>query len=217
MIKRIIATTFVITSILISNIALAETDNIKKCVGALNEFADLTKEERPGYHKYLTDKIGILRKIYPGKISQATLNYRGNTKDVFYCVDAGIKNFEIHTFIMAYHGYLPPDPYNSIAQCFAAFTIFAGAMDKQFGVEEAKRIGKILGRPLGETLGVLNILTGRNVSMDKIQSLASEIYTVTKNTPQVENIDRVNSLISSCEWYDIPFRRVLKTAGFNVQ
>ena len=217
MIKKIFATTFVIINLLSPNLTPAETDNIKKCVGALHKFADLTKDERPGYHRYVTDKIGVLSKIYPEKVDQKIINHQGNEKDMYYCVKAGINHSEIHTFIMAYHGYLPADPYKPIAQCFAAFSLFSGAMDLQLGKEEAKRIGKILGKTLGEAVGELNILTGKNVSIEQIQTAAQKIYETTITTQQEKNIDPVASLISSCEWYDIPFRNVLDAAGFEFQ
>jgi len=122
----------ILTVLLLLNLPITSafgTENstaIARCVGALNAFETSIKKGQSSVKSdWVHGTLGwVLMNSNQSKGAAATMrHYSGSMKDISYCESVGVSPKEISLFLLAYHGYLPADIFESFSGCFAAFLI----------------------------------------------------------------------------------------------
>jgi hypothetical protein len=190
-------------------IAVDDTIALKKCSGALNAFeASIGKGGARVKSDWLKGQRGLL--LMKLETSGAVGGAIGSTKDISSCSAVGMSPMEINLFLMAYHEYLPQDPFEEVSGCFAALLISAPEMDEKLGMKRSQALGSLIGKHLGRAASQLSYLYTSKKSLEEIQSRAFKIQTQIVNLPSTVRSKAVRALSEKCEWYGIPLDSVLE-------
>jgi len=154
----------------------------------------------------------------PSKTIDEFINYVGNTKDILSCSTSGISPEEVDLFVLAFHGYLPADPFEGLAECFAALLVAAPEMDRTIGPQRSQSLGFSLGKRLGATTVQLNYLyKSKKHTLEQVQTRATKISSSLSGMPADKRTIAVKSYLSQCAWYNIPLESVLEGAGVAIK
>jgi hypothetical protein len=197
-------------------IAAEDPMAIKKCFGALNAFeASVAKEGARVKPDWLKGQRGQL--VFMAQSSDAVKdevrNYSGSTREISICASAGLSPTEISLFLMAYHGYLPPDLFEDFSGCFAAFLISASEMDKKLGMQRSESLSFHIGKQFGERASQLNYLYGaRMLVLEDVHARAMRIQEQVARLSATSRSKAAKALSEKCKWYGIPLDDVLEAA-----
>jgi hypothetical protein len=93
---------------------------IARCVGALNVFETSIKKEqssvKPDWVRGALGRV-LMDFNQSEQITTEMKYYSGSMKDISYCESVGVSPKEINLFLLAYHGYLPADTFESFSGC----------------------------------------------------------------------------------------------------
>lgn len=201
-------------------IAAEDPMTIKKCFGALNAFEALVAKEGARVKPdWLKGQRGLL--VFMAQSSDAVKdeirNYSGSTREISTCVSAGLSPAQIGLFLMAYHGYLPPDLFEDFSGCFAAFLVSASEMDKKLGMQRSEALSFLIGKQFGERASQLNYLYGsRTLVLEEVHVRAMRIQEQIASLPATSRSRAAKALSEKCKWYGIPLDDVLEAAHVTV-
>lgn len=204
----------------ISAIAADDPSTFKRCFGALNAFeASINKGLSPVKSDWVRSALGrvLMSSNVSGKAMEDIRHYSGSMKDISYCGSVGLSQKETSLFLLAYHGYLPPDLFESFSECFAAFLITAPEMDQILGVQRSQSLGGLIGKSFGETATQLNYMyQSKRLTLEDVQARAIKIQTSVAQLPAASRPSAVKALSAKCGWYNISLESVLEGARIAV-
>ena len=127
-----------------TNLAVADSTCLKKCVGALNAFefsikngkSDISSDWVRGTSGWLLMNAQVSRKAF-----DEINNHVGSMKDILSCSEVGVLPAGLDLFVLAFHGYLPANPFEELAECFAVLLVAAPEMDKKLGSQRSQSLG----------------------------------------------------------------------------
>lgn len=192
----------------------------KECIGALNaiDAADLKQQSKIGVDWVKLQKTS-LRMNYEGTSKEAgnSWNYVGSPASIASCILFGVDPQQIDLFIRAYHGYLPTDPFDGLAQCSAAMQIVAPEIERKVGVQRGYEIGVYLGKQTGTASSQLtHMYKTRKSFPDAIREVHARGEKIGGLLPRQGDPSRtpaVASLVAMCAWYNVPLDGVLQGVG----
>jgi hypothetical protein len=200
----------------ISAIAADDPSTLKRCFGALNAFeTSINKGQSPVKPDWVRSALGwvLMNSNVSGKAPEDVRHYSGSMKDISYCESVGVSQKEIRLFLLAYHGYLPPDLFESFSECFAAFLITAPKLDQILGVQRSQSLGGLIGKSFGETATQLNYMYKTKwLTLEDVQARATKIQTSVAQLPVGSQPSAVKALSAKCGWYNIPLESVIEGA-----
>lgn len=200
----------------ISAIAADDPSTFKRCFGALNAFeTSINKGLSPIKSDWVRSALGwvLMSSNVSGKATEDIRHYSGSMKDISYCESVGVSQKEIRLFLLAYHGYLPPDLFESFSECFAAFLIAAPELDQVLGVQRSQSFGGLIGKSFGETATQLNYMyKSKWLNLEDVQARATKIQTLVAQLPVASRPSVVKALSAKCGWYNISLESVLEGA-----
>lgn len=216
MIKLVLSCVLLMSLQSISAIAADDPAALKRCIGALNAFEDsINKGLLPVKSDWVKSALGgvLMNSNVSGKAMEDIRYYSGSMKDISYCGSVGVSPNEISLFLMAYHGYMPPDLFEGFSECSAAFLIAAPEVDQVLGVQRAQSLGGLIGKHFGETAMRLNYLyKSKRLTLDDVQARAAKIQISVAQMPANSRPSAVKALSAKCGWYNIPLESVLEGA-----
>lgn len=204
-----------------STVAVADTASLKKCIGALNAFEISIKNgESSVDSRWVRSTRGRLLMNF--EASRKTIdefrNYVGNMKDISSCSATGVSPEEVDLFVLAFHGYLPADPFEDLSECIAVFFVVTPEMDRTLGPQRSQSLGSSIGKRFGVTTAQLNYLyKSKKLTPEQMQTRAAKISSSLSGMPADKRATAVNSYLSKCSWYNIPLESVLEGAGVAIK
>lgn len=200
----------------ISAIAADDPSTLKRCFGALNAFeTSINKGQSPVKSDWVRSALGWVLMSFnvSGKVPEDIRHYSGSMKDISYCGSVGVSPKDINLFLLAYHGYMPPDLFESFSECFAAFLITAPELDQVLGLQRSQPLGGLIGKNFGETATQLNYMyKSKWLTLEDVQARAAKIQTSVAQLPVASRPSAIKALSAKCGWYNIPLESVLEGA-----
>jgi len=188
---------------------------IARCIGSLNAFeASIKKEQSPVKSDWVRSALGsvLMNSIQSEQTATKMRNYTGSMSDISYCESGGVSPKEIKLFLLAYHGYLPADTFESFSDCFAAFLIETAEIDQKFGTHRSQALGFHIGKQFGEVAARLNLLVrSKKLLLEEVQARAAKIHDEIVQLPASSKKAAVKQLIGKCSWYGISLEDAFET------
>jgi hypothetical protein len=206
---------------LLSTVAVGDTASLKKCIGALNAFEiSIENGESSVDSDWVRAKRGWL--LMNSQASRKTIdefkNHVGNTKDISSCSATGVSPEEVDLFVLAFHGYLPADPFEGLSECIAVVLVAMPEMDRTLGPQRSYSLGSSIGNRFGAATAQLNYLYKSNKhSPEQVQTRAAKISSSLSGMPTDKRATTVKSYLSKCAWYNIPLESIFEGAGVAIK
>lgn len=188
---------------------------IVRCIGALNAFeASIKKGQSPVKSDWVRSALG--RVAWDSNQSEQAAadmrNYSGSMRDISYCESVGVSPKEINLFLLAYHGYLPADTFESLSGCFAAFQMETPEIDQKLGVQRSQALSFYIGKQFGEVATRLNyLLKSKKLAPDEVQTRAAKIQEEVVQLSASGKKAVVRQLMGKCGWYGISLEDAFET------
>jgi len=188
---------------------------IVRCIGDLNAFeASIKKGQSPVKSDWVRGALG--RVAWDSNQSEHAAtdmrNHSGSMRDISYCESVGVSPKEINLFLLAYHGYLPADTFESFSGCFAALQIGTPEIDQKLGVQRSQTLSFHIGKQFGEVATRLNyLLKAKKLVPDEVQARAAKIQEEISQLPASGKKAVVRQLMGKCGWYGISLEDALET------
>lgn len=201
---------------------LTNAADVKQCIGALNAFQKDIKDGKSPItdHKWVRGSVGsILLKLKdPKEPLKELMSESGKAEDIFSCTSFGMSAEEIKLFLLAFHGYLPSDPYEGIAQCYSVMLSVAPELDKAIGAERAQALGFSVGGRIGVVTTQLGYLfSSKKKTMNDVTATAQAIATSQSKLTPEKRAASLKQNVSQCALYDIPLESALSGAGVGLK
>ena len=201
----------------IVTVVFADNTGLKKCVCSLNAFEIAIKN---GNYNISSDWVkgtsGWLLMNAP--LSRKDIDEIGNMTDILSCSEVGISPAEIDLFLLAFHGYLPADPFEDISECLAVMLLVAPEMDKELETQRSQSLSFSIGKRFGATMTQINYMyPSKKHTFDQIQDRATKIATSISGMPTDERSVAINYYLSKCSMYHIYLESVLQGAGVEIK
>lgn len=214
---RFVGLAVIIGSQIFSSPVHAATSDLKKCIGALNAFEKAIKGGSSKLDsKWLRGMKGsiFLNLAGPHEPMKELSDYVGATKDITLCSAFGMTPEEINVFLLAYHGYLPADPFEDVSRCYSVMLLASPQIEKKLGNERAQSFGYAIGEKCGGVTAQLNFLfSAKQTSIQEVQKRAAEISKSLAPRDKPTLNAAIKSNLARCAWYGVPLADALASAG----
>ncbi len=188
---------------------------IMRCVGALNAFeASIKKGQSPVKSDWVRSALGqVAWGLNQSELADTDMrNHSGSMRDISYCESVGVSPKQINLFLLAYHGYLPADTFESLSACFAVFLIETPDIDQKLGVQRSQAFGFHVGKQFGEVATLLNyLLKSKKLVYEEVQTRAAKIQEGIAQLTASDKKAVVRQLKGKCGWYGISLEDELET------
>lgn len=185
---------------------------IMRCVGALNALeASIKKGQSPDWVRSALGQVAW--GLNQSELADTDMrNHSGSMGDISYCESVGVSPKQINLFLLAYHGYLPADTFESLSACFAVFQIETPEIDQKLGVQRSQAFGLHVGKQFGEVATLLNyLLKSKKLVYEEVQTRAAKIQEGIAQLTASGKKTVVRQLKGKCGWYGISLEDELET------
>lgn len=195
----------------------ARTPDLKKCIGAMNAFGSSIKSGKSEIDSHwIRGRMGDL--LMKSSSSMNTLSkHIGRKEDIWSCTSFGVSPEDLELFVFAYHGYLPEDPFEGIAECNSTILTLKFELLKAVGAKKAKSIEQFIGERFAEAMVQLNYLyRSSEQPLEKVWARSAEISSSVSAMPEPQKEALLQEHASKCSRYGIPMTGALRGAGITL-
>jgi hypothetical protein len=191
--------------------------DVRACIGALNAFERQLRA--PGSRvspDWPKAEVGALLMFsqYSRATEDSLLALVGPQSGVSRCTAAGVEPQGLQLFLLAFHGYLPSNPFDAVTECFGAFVFAAPSLDQALGAQRSEAMGMQLGMAIGRAIGQLGVLfPSEKRSADQVQARAQQVASGLSSLPPAEQRSRLRAYVAHCGTFHVPLEALLKGSG----